>query len=118
MVQGIEIVRGRTLDIEIEITDANGNPYLYDYGRDLILFGVKKELTDETPLFCIEAIQKTAVIDGQYKVTIETWHTIDLAPGKYYYDVSIGTENNCYTIIEPSPFIIQGNVTKYGDDYD
>lgn len=114
MVQGIDIVRGRTVPLELEITDANGNLYTLAEG-ETILFGIKKNPTDDAPIFVKAAEAKTA--PGAYGVTITPEDTLDLVPGGYYYDVGLETGGDYYTIIEPSPITIQANVTAKGDAY-
>lgn len=114
MVQGIEIVRGTTVPISLEVTDANGNLYALADG-EAILFGIKKEATDAAAIFVKAAEAGTEV--GQYKILITPEDTLDLATGQYYYDVGLATGGDYYNIIEPSPFMILPNVTKKGDSY-
>ena len=116
MRQPIEITRGRSYDIALEITDENGNGYGLS-GSEVILFGIKREPEkDEKPIFCRAAVAGSAA--GSYTVSIRPEDTIDLSPGRYYYDVGLESGGNYYDIIEPSGFLLLPNVTKKGDAYD
>lgn len=112
MVQCIDIVRGTTLPMALEVTDANGTAYTLASGEK-ILFGVKKKATDEAAVFIKEAA--AADTDGQYTITIDPEDTMDLEPGRYCYDVGLESGGDYYNIIEPSGFNILPNVTKRGD---
>lgn len=114
MVQGIEIVRGTTLPISLEVTDANGLPHTAAAG-EVILFGIKKEATDAAPIFCKAAVAEDET--GVYSITIYPENTQGLAPGRYYYDVGLESGGDYFNIIEPSPFMILPNITGKGDAY-
>lgn len=115
MVQGIEIVRGTTVPIELEVTvDATGELYTAAAGEK-ILFGVKKEPTDAVPIFC--RLMAATGETGIYSVTLTPENTKGLAPGRYYYDVGLESGGEFYNIIEPSPFMILPNITGKGDAY-
>lgn len=112
MVQHIEIVRGTTLPMELEVTDENGGAYILGSGEKII-FGVKKKATDAEAIFIKEAAAGGTA--GQYTITIDPEDTQDLAPGRYCYDVGVGTGSGYRNIIKPSGFIILANVTERGD---
>ena len=116
MRQPIEITRGRSYDIALEVTDENGNGYALS-GSEVILFGIKKSPEKEaTPIFCRAAVAGSEA--GSYTVSIHPEDTIDLAPGRYYYDVGLESGGEYYDIIKPSAFMLEANVTKKGDAYD
>ena len=115
MVQGIEIVRGTTVPISLEVTDANGLPYTAAAG-EVILFGIKKEATDAAPIFCKAAVAEDDE-PGVYSFTITPENTKGLTPGRYYYDVGLESGGEFYNIIEPGPFMILPNITGKGDAY-
>lgn len=106
----IEIVRGTTNMIHIDVLDANGNPYTLQSGEKLI-FGVKRNVTDED-----EILVKTASVaeDGGYVVNIAPNDTEDLKCGKYVYDVGLQSGDCFYNVIKATSFVIAGNVTKWG----
>ena len=110
MAQRIEIVRGTTNTIEISVTDADGLAYTVVAGEKVV-FGIKRKATDETFI-----IVKTASFNtvGSYLVTLTPADTEGLNFGEYVYDVALQSGNNFYNIIEPSPFAILANVTKWG----
>lgn len=112
MVQHIEIVRGTTLPMELEVTDENGAAYTLGSGEKII-FGVKKKATDQDAIFIKEAAAGGTA--GQYTITIEPEDTQDLAPGRYCYDVGLGAGDGYHNIIPPSGFTIRANVTERGD---
>ena len=111
MVQAIEIVRGTTLPMILEITDANGSLYSLGTG-ERVLFGVKKEPKDESPIFFLTAAAQGAT--GQYAITIYPEHTQELEPGRYWYDVGLESGGDYFNIIEPSGFTILPNITSKG----
>lgn len=111
MVQAIEIVRGTTLPMTLEITDANGSLYKLGTG-ERVLFGVKKKPTDESPIFVLTAAAQSAA--GQYSITIYPENTQDLEPGRYWYDVGLESGGDYFNIIEPSGFTILPNITSKG----
>lgn len=116
MVQDINITRARSYDIDLEITDDNGNGYTLGDG-EVILFGIKKDPDTETePIFC-RAAEETGTA-GVYTLHIYPEDTQDLAPGRYYYDVGLESGGNFYDIISPSCLMLLSNVTKKGDAYD
>lgn len=112
MVQAIDMVRGTTLPMTLEVTDANGKLYTLGTG-ERILFGVKKTPGDENPLFVLEAVAQGDA--GQYTITVYPENTQDLEPGRYWYDVGLESGGDYFNIIEPSGFTILPNITKKGD---
>ena len=115
MEQPIAITRGRTVPIELTVTDENGSPYAVASGEK-ILFGIKKDPDrDAAPIF----VKSAAAGDdpGTYLVTIHPDDTLNLAPGRYYYDAGLETGGDYFEIIPPSAFLLRANVTAKGDIY-
>ena len=110
MFNKIEIVRGTTNTIAIDVLDANGAPYALKDGEKLI-FGVKRKVTDKDELIVRIA---SAADDGSYVVKIEPIDTVNLPCDKYVFDVGLQSGDAFYNVIESSPFVICGNVTKWG----
>lgn len=110
MFNKIEIVRGTTNTINIDVLDSNGNPYTLKDGEKLI-FGVKRKVADAD-----EIIVKTASVteDGSYVVKLVPDDTCNLPCDKYVFDVGLQSDDAFYNVIESSPFVICGNVTKWG----
>lgn len=97
----IEMTRGDTLSLHIDLTDDTGEPYTLKEG-DQLTFTVKKTTRDEKVL-----IQKT----GQ-DVLIEPEDTEPLKYGTYKYDAQLTLANGWVTtVIKPSDFVIQDEVT-------
>lgn len=110
MAQKLEVVRGSTVTLAIHVTDVAGNDYVLQSGEKII-FGVKKKPTDEVILFT----KTSTIIEGDvYKIEIEPADTIDLECGKYYFDVGMQSGEKYFNIIEPSLFMLEANVTKWG----
>lgn len=103
----IEMIRGDTKYITVNITDEDGNNYLVATD-DECLFTVKKSYTDETIL-----IEKDVTSDGNknyFKLEPSDTSTLDF--GAYVYDVQLTQANgDVSTIIEPSQFLLKPEVT-------
>lgn len=110
MAQGIEIVRGTTNTIEVNVVDADNVAYTVKAGEKII-FGLKKNAEDTEFVLVREAAFRTV---GVYLATLVPADTQDLECGRYVYDVALQAGNNFFNIIEPSPFHIVANVTKWG----
>ena len=101
----IRITRGDTGKIDLDIKNSEGEPYVRDQG-DVVKFTVKAAPTDLQYV-----IQKT--IDEENTFTIEPEDTAKLNYGVYFYDVQItrAEDGSVCTIITPSQFIIEEEVT-------
>lgn len=110
MTQVIEIVRGTTNTLEINVTDANGVAYTTAAGEKIV-FGVKKKPGD-TELLIVKTASFVTV--GTYLVTLDPDDTANLAYGRYMYDVGLQSGNAFYNIVEPSYFVVTDNVTSRG----
>lgn len=110
MAQSIEIVRGTTNTIQVNVVDANNVAYTVVAGEKII-FGLKKKATDTEFILVREAAFSTV---GVYLATLAPEDTADLECGRYVYDVALQSGKNFYNIIEPSPFSIVPSVTKWG----
>jgi len=97
----MEIIRGDSGIFTVELTDSEDVPYEVQEG-DQIIFTVKENTSSEDPL-----IQKRGQV-----IEIEPEDTQDLEYGKYVYDVQFIYESGFTdTIIPPSPFIVDEEVT-------
>lgn len=112
MKQNLEIVRGTSNTFGLTITDGDGNPYTLSE-NDSLVFGLKRRERDEQRVL-IKPI--THVVDGEYFLELSPEDTVDLFPGRYYYDVGLQRgEEVFYNIVEQSEFLLIPNVTKRGD---
>jgi hypothetical protein len=110
MVQKIEIIRCTTNTIQVSVSDASGIPY--NLGVDeKIVFGLKVKPGDEDLLLVKTA---TPLGAGQFQIVLCPEDTEALAPGRYSYDVGLDTGADFFNVIEPSPFVIEANVTCRG----
>ena len=101
----IQITRGDTGRVELDITQTDGKPYERQPG-DIVTFTVKKSTSDLTPI-----IQK--LVGESNAFTIEPADTENLDYGPYFYDVQLvcASDNSVNTIIVPSLFIVEEEVT-------
>lgn len=110
MQQKISIVRGTTNTLNITVLDASGNPYNLS-GGEAIVFGIKQQRSED----CLVVKRIATGSDGKYAVTLNPNDTLELAPGRYLYDVGLQSGNCYYNVIRPSNFEILENVTAWGD---
>lgn len=101
MPNDINITRGDTLHLHVDLADANGSEWAMADG-DAIAWTVKRTTTDT------EALISKAGQD----VTIEPADTASLEYGRYVYDVQLTTsEGEVYTVVKPSAFNVTEEVT-------
>lgn len=99
----IEITRGDTAMIALNLTGADGNEYILKAG-DIALFTVKRNTREAKCL-----IQKK-FNDGQIK--IEPSDTENLSYGDYFYDVQLQlAAGDIFTVIPPAKFSVKEEVT-------
>lgn len=110
MAQRIEIVRGTSNTFQVFVTDPTGLPYNLGSGEKLV-FGIKKEKEDETPIFQITA---EIIGEGMFNVVLAPEHTENLDGGKYWYDVAVDDGTKFYNVIKANEFKIIPNITKRG----
>lgn len=110
MVQKIEIVRCTTNTIQVSVSDANGAPYNLG-SNEKIVFGLKVKPGDAELL-----LVKTAEIigEGLFKFVLCPEDTENLPAGRYSYDVGLDNGTDYFNVIEPSPFVLEPNVTCRG----
>lgn len=111
MRQKIGIVRGTSNTLTLSVVDANGDGYTLSEGEKL-LFGVK-EKPEDAELLIKKII--TECTDGVCTLEFDPADTIDLKYGRYIYDIGLRSGGKYYPVIKASPFVIEPNVTKWGD---
>jgi hypothetical protein len=104
----IFMTRGDTERFEVSLYDLTidiDRPFLEG---DTVYFTVKTSTQTKTKLF-----QKVVTVfqDGIAKFTIEPENTKDLRYHEYVYDVQMVKEGDVTTIIPPSKFVIEEEVT-------
>ncbi len=98
----IELTRGDTLHLEIEITNQDGEKYELNIG-DKLEFTLKRNTTTE------EIIFKKQLSSNQFTISHE--ETKKMNYGTYVYDVQLTQENgDVTTIIKPSKFKVTEEV--------
>lgn len=110
MLNRLEIVRGTTNTIQIEVVDVNGTAYNLG-ANERIIFGVKEKAGDSELLFTKVA---EVINEGLFSIKIVPEDTDCLKCGKYSYDVGLQRDLDYFNIIEPSMLVIQPNVTFRG----
>lgn len=99
----VNLTRGDSADIIVNITDANGDIYTPAEG-DVIKFTLKKNCETSDII-----IQKTLV---NSIISLQPADTKDLPYGTYYFDVQLTTAGaDVYTVVSPHRFIIDKEVT-------
>lgn len=110
MQQKIEIVRCTSNTFQLSVTDANGVPYNLG-SNEKIVFGVTaKPGTGELLLTKVAEI----LGEGLFKITLCPEDTEPMPAGRYWYDVALDDGTDFLNIIEPSPFVLEANVTCRG----
>lgn len=89
--QNIEIKRGTTLPIDVNITDANGDPI--DLTGATVYFTAKTAESDVSLDDSTAAIKKDVTVhtdpaQGETKITLDADDTT-INPGNYYYDITV-----------------------------
>ena len=106
----IEVVRGTTFNLTVEITVEGGGAYVPRDG-DFAIFGVKRINKGDALV-----IKKKCRVqpDGTAFFTLKPEDTICLCCEKYTYDVGLQTGDDFYPVIPESVFRITKNVTYKG----
>ena len=100
----VRLTRGDNADINVLITDLNGDTYSLQEG-DKLLFTIKRNCKTAEII-----IQKD--ISADQVISLEHNDTKDLDYGSYVFDVQCTlADGQVYTVIEPHPFIIEKEVT-------
>lgn len=110
MLNRLEIVRGTTNTIQVEVVDVNGTAYNLG-ANERIIFGVKEKPEDAALIFTQTA---EVVGEGLFKIRIAPEDTENMKCGKYSYDVGLQKGTDYFNIIEPSTLVISPNVTFRG----
>ena len=105
----IHIIRGDTTHLNINVLDANGNPWTLASG-DRLVFGVKDN-TNSTVYRVKKYIDEGT---APFEVVLRPTDTQSLRRGTYYYDVGIQTGEDYYHILPISPFTVNDSVTEWG----
>ena len=107
----ITIVRGDTLKLTLtDIRLSDGTEYVLS-DTDIVYLDVKKYAADETPVIRKSAT-KADYVDGGLPFVFYPSDTVNLPVKEYYFDVRLFVDDdNIYTIIPMSKFLIIQNVT-------
>lgn len=107
--QPLRIVRGTTNTIELDLTDATGQPYVLTEGS-FLLFGVKQSVICTA---CCLTKEITGANDaGVYSFALKPEDTAGLPFGRYYYDIGLQIGEDYFPVVECSPFEIAHNITE------
>jgi hypothetical protein len=107
----LEIVRGTSFPLRIDVQDADGNPLALGES-DTLLLGVKPVLGGE------RVLMKKATADasgGGYLFDLRPEDTVGLSPMEYLYDVNLRIGANFHNVIPLSELTIIDSTTEMGD---
>jgi hypothetical protein len=108
----LEMVRGTTLTFNISVM-MNDAPYALVSGEKLV-FGVRELHSDREAV--LTKIVNTPSSNGVYQFKIVPEDTINLKYRDYFYDVGLMSGADYYNVIDPSPFILKKNATKWSEE--
>ena len=93
----------------IALKDKNGQSITLSHG-DKLIFGVK--LTYDGRYLVKKILTEESEIDGVYPIKVST-EEMTMLPGRYYYDISVQTENGDFIkIVPPSHFTVYKSYTE------
>lgn len=100
----IELTRGDTAELKVDITDDSDNPYTVG-ADDTLTLSVKRNVKESE--YCV-----TKSVKGDNIINLEPKDTAGLACREYVYDVELVTsDGRTYTVIEKTPFVLRDEVT-------
>ena len=103
----LNMVRGCTMTLEIELTAEDGQPYVL-LENDVVRFGVKHREGNGAYLILKETRQ---LQDGVGKIQIDPEDTMGLEPDVYAYDIGLQSGEHYFMAVGCSDFVIDPNVT-------
>lgn len=99
----IELTRGDTAYIDLELTDGNGKEYVPEQGEELI-FTVKSN-----PRFCEALLQKP--LEG-LRLKLDSADTECLSFGNYWYDIQLTMiDGGVHTVVGPAKIKLCKDIT-------
>ena len=105
----IFMTRGDTEVFEVRLEDHETETHMpFIDGDDIVKFTVKAS-TQTTAILIEKTI--TSFIDGEARVEIDPEDTNDLRYHTYVYDVQLNRLGDITTIIKPSKFVVEEEVT-------
>lgn len=99
----IYLTKGDNAKFKLHITDEDDKPYIF-VSQTEIYFSVKKDIEDNQYI-----LQKKVVNSDIIELLHE--ETKGLEVGRYVYDVQLVCNDKYYTIVPPSTFYIEEEVT-------
>ena len=110
MKQDISVVKSRSVTLTVYLENQDGSPRSLSSDETLI-FGVKESLSD-TAYKIKKTAGSTNGSNGAYSFTLVPSDTSNLiAPKSYYYDIGLKSGDDYFTVVEPSKFKVEQNVT-------
>lgn len=110
MTQKLSVIRGTTNTFQIQLTDADGQPYEL-YAGETLKFGVKRSKNANS---CIieKILDSDDYTEGAYELKLEPADTEELDFGEYYYDIGMQSGTDYFNVVELSKFEITANITE------
>lgn len=110
--QQINLSVGEDATINIVVYDSNGDPF--DVSNGTILLTVRKAVADTAPTLAREATVTDAA-NGEAHFVVTKNDTVNLASGKYLYDVWYIEDVQRDKIVPLSTFFLEPSVSQDGD---
>ena len=104
----IYITRGDSETFEFRLEDHETGEQIDLIPGDLVYFTVKASTQTSTKLIQIPV---TEFDDGQARIHITPADTKDLKYHTYVYDIQVEKQGNVSTVIKPSKFVVEEEVT-------
>lgn len=97
----INIIRGTTNDLSLNIENEKGEQYTLQDGEKII-FGVK-ENAENSDYNIVKTLTSADadVVDGICTIKLTPTDTAELSFGRYYFDIGLQTANGDYYMIVP-----------------
>lgn len=108
--QDIYMTRGDTESITLAIYDEEDNLIPFSNSNDDTVYFTVKSST-QTGVIDFQKVITTFTPEGEAIVEITPNDTSNLRYGDYVYDVQINKDGNVTTVIKPSKFVIEEEVT-------
>ena len=95
----INIIRGTTNDLSLNIENEKGEQYTLQDGEKII-FGVKENV-ENSDYNIVKTLTSADVVDGICTIKLTPTDTAELAFGRYYFDIGLQTATGDYYMIVP-----------------
>jgi len=111
----LQMVRGTSKTIELEVSDENGDAF--DLTTAVVWFTVKKRISDEIAIIQKRSSNATEVVitdarAGQAEIYLVPGDTFALDVREYVFDIWVVKGSKRYLVTGPATFELQNSVTR------